>query len=129
MSNSIADIAIRIKNGYMAGKPVIAATYSKLNVTILEILKKEKFIADYRILEDGVKKTMQIELRYTDLQPAVSEVALVSKPGRRMYSRAKYIRPVLGGLGISLLSTPKGVMTDRDARKLKVGGEVLFKIW
>ncbi len=129
MNNSVADLAIRIKNGYTAGKPRISITFSKLNTKIIEILKKEHYIADFTLLEDGVKKSIQVDLLYTNLRPAVTEVSVISKPGRRIYSRSKYLKPILGGLGISLLSTPNGVMTDNEARKQKVGGEILFKIW
>lgn len=129
MNNSVADLAIRIKNGYMSGKPIIAVNFSKLNVKIIEILKKENYISEFRLIENDGKKTIQIELLYKNTTPAVSEVSVVSKPGRRIYSKSKYIKPILGGLGISLMTTPRGVMTDRQARKLKVGGEIMFSIW
>lgn len=129
MNNSVADLAIRIKNGYMAEKPEIVVSYSVLNTKIIEILKSENYIADFSIKTDGAKKTIEVTLKYTNNNPAVTDVQVVSKPGRRMYSKAKYIKPILGGLGIAIMTTPKGVMTDREARTLKVGGEVLFKIW
>lgn len=129
MNNSVADLAIRIKNGYMAEKPDIIVTYSKLNTKIIEILKKENYIADFTVQTTGAKKTIEVTLRYTNNTPAVTDVQVVSKPGRKMYSKAKYIKPILGGLGIAIMTTPRGVMTDREAKTAKVGGEVLFKIW
>lgn len=129
MNNSVADLAIRIKNGYMAEKPEIIVSYSVLNTKIIEILKKQNYIADFTVKTDGAKKAIEVTLKYTNNNPAVTDVQVVSKPGRKMYSKAKYIKPILGGLGIAIMTTPRGVMTDQEAKTAKVGGEVLFKIW
>lgn len=113
----------------MAEKKTITAIYSKLNENILKILLDKKYISNFAVEEDNNKKSLKIELRYNGKQPAVQDVKLFSKPGRRQYAQRKEVRPTLGGLGMSLVSTSKGLMTDSQAREQKVGGEVLFSIW
>lgn len=126
----VVDLAIRLKNGYLAKKDKITVLYSKLNENVVSILKKEGYIADYEIKNQGKnKKLIEVILSYKKGKPAVTEVKIISKPGRRIYSQVKDLKPVLGGLGIAILTTPKGVMTDKEARKNKVGGEVLFQVW
>jgi small subunit ribosomal protein S8 len=129
MSKGITDLIIRIKNSYMSRKEVAIVTYSKINLSILEILKKTNFIKDFLLLEEGHKKTVKVELLYHGLKPAISGVQLVTKPGRRSYSKAKDLKPVMSGFGTAILTTPSGVITDKEAHKLNIGGEVLFKVW
>lgn len=129
MSKGITDLIIRIKNSYMSRKDEALVTYSKINLSILEILKKTNYIKDFLLLENGPKKTINVTLLYHGLRPAVSGIQLVTKPGRRSYSKAKDLKPVMSGMGMAVLTTPSGVVTDKEAQKLNVGGEVLFKIW
>lgn len=129
MNSTSIDLIIRIKNGYLAEKKQIHAPYSRVNSDVLTILKEEGYIEGFSIAEDGNKKDISIDLLYRDREPAVQDVKVYSSPGRREYVGLKDIKPVLGGLGISILSTSKGLMTDTKARKAKVGGELLFSIW
>lgn len=131
MSILVNDLAIRIKNGYLARRDTIMARWSTLSENIVETLKKEEYIQGYSVEtnEENGKKDILINLRYDDKKPAVVDVKLISKPGRRIYKKIKEIKPILGGLGIAIISTPKGVMTDRDAKAVGIGGEVLFEIW
>lgn len=129
MNSTHIDMIIRLKNGYMAEKKSVTAMYSRLNENILGILKKRGYVDTYEVLEDGNKKSLNIVLRYEGSQPAVRGVKLFSRPGRRQYIKTEKVRPVQGGLGLSLVSTSKGLMTDADARKNGVGGEVIVSIW
>lgn len=129
MSLITNDLVIRIKNGYMANRDTIDGRWSKINENVLEILKKSGFIRSFTTQEEAGQKKLLIELLYNDLTPAVSGITQVSKPGRRIYKKSKEIKKVLGGIGIAVISTPKGLMTDSEARDAKLGGEVLFEIW
>lgn len=129
MTSTVIDLLIRIKNGYLAEKHEISAVYSNLNVSILELMKQNGYIKDYSVIEEGLKKDLMVVLDYSNKEPAMTEVKIVSKPGRRIYRSFKDLRPVLGGIGMSVVSTPKGIKSDKEARKLKIGGEVLFNIW
>ncbi|GIW64090.1 MAG: 30S ribosomal protein S8 [Patescibacteria group bacterium] len=130
MENSVIDLIIRIKNGYLAGKDNVSASYSKFKEEVLKKLKQLKFIKDYKIEEvDNVKKVLVIDLLYVENNPALTDVKIFSKPGRRYYVSYKELKPVLSGYGYSILSTPKGIMTNKEARLKKVGGELLFNIW
>lgn len=126
---NVTDSIIRIKNGYMSGKRNVELNFSKINSSILEVLKREKYIKDYKIIMEDNKKLISVELAYEGIIPVIKEIEIVSKPGRRIYSKSSDLKPVLGGLGISVLTTPKGVMSDREARKQGKGGEILFKVW
>ncbi len=126
VNDTIADSLIRIKNGYLAQKSEISLTYSKLILAICQVLVKEGFIASAKT--DGTKQ-INVILKYDGRRSAVTDVKRVSKPGLRVYKGSKQIPRVLGGLGIALVSTPKGILTDRQARKEGVGGEVLAFIW
>ena len=128
MSSSYIDLIIRIKNGYLAGKDSIVVKYSRLNCEILKKLKEHNFIKDF--VGDGKKiKEIVVYLNYNNKDPAFTDVKIFSKPGRRWYCSYRDIKPVLGGLGLSILSTSKGIITDKEAKKIKVGGELLFSIW
>lgn len=126
MNDTIADSLIRIKNGYLAQKSEIELVYSKLILAICQVLIKEGFITSAKA--DGTKK-IAVVLKYDGRRSAITDVKRVSKPGLRVYKGSKQIPRVLGGLGIALVSTPKGILTDRQARKEGVGGEVLAFVW
>lgn len=129
MTNSIADLVARIKNGYLAKKDRIVVQFSKMNLEVLKVLKKEGYIKDYDLNDSDAKKSIITTLLYNKTTPVLIEINTVSTPGKRVYRKSKYLKPVLGGLGRAILSTPKGIMTDRDAKKNGLGGEVLFNIW
>jgi len=128
MENSFIDLIIRIKNGYMSKREQIIASYSRFNEDILKVLKKSGYIKDFKTEGDVVKK-ITIELLYKDESPAVTGIKLVSKLGQRTYISYRKLQSVVGGMGYSILSTPKGVLTNLQAKKEKVGGELLFQIW
>lgn len=113
----------------MAEKDDIEGLYSRLNENVLDLLKRQSYIKDYHVNEDGKKKSITVELLYKDKKPAVTGMKIFSKPGRRIYKRLQDIKPVLGGLGMSAISTSGGIMSDGEARNKKIGGEILFKIW
>lgn len=129
MIDPIADMIIRIKNGYLARKSMVEIPFSKMNKSIADILVNEKYLESVEMADQGAFKVIQVTLRYVGKSPAVTDVKRESKPGRRVYSAAKSIPLSLGGYGIVILSTNKGVMTDKEARKQSVGGEVLCSIW
>jgi len=129
MSILVNDLAIRIKNGYLARRDTIAARWSTINEGIVALLAKEGYIEGFEVLDENGKKDLTITLTYKNHEPAVRDVKLFSKPGRRIYNKCKEIKPVLGGMGIAVISTPKGLMTDIQARQNQTGGEVLFEIW
>jgi small subunit ribosomal protein S8 len=128
MTSTVIDLIARIKNGYVARKELISGLYSKMNVEVLKILEKEKYIESFEVSEEG-NKTIKINLKYDNGEPVLSDIQIMSKPGRRLYTGVKELKPVLGGLGIAIVTTPKGLMTDREVRKNNVGGEILFKVW
>ncbi|MEK7523063.1 MAG: 30S ribosomal protein S8 [Patescibacteria group bacterium] len=128
MENSIIDLVIRIKNGYMARKATIESPHSKYKEAILKKLKDLKFIESYSI-KGEIKRNIIINLSYEEGNPAITDVKIYSKPGMRLYISYKNLKPVLSGFGYSVLSTSKGIMTDREAKKAKLGGELLFSFW
>lgn len=134
-SDPIADMLTRIRNAVMAGHTMVAMPGSKLKTSIAEILKQEGFIESYETVdaEETGFKVLRIGLKYMgerrDRRPVISGLERVSKPGRRVYAKRTEIPWVLSGLGIAILSTPKGVMSGRRARQMGVGGEILCKIW
>lgn len=127
MENSFIDLIIRIKNGYLAGKKAVLGRKSNFNLNILKRLKELNFIKDYRLTDD--KRMISIDLLYKNNQPVLTGVKIHSKSGKRIYRSYKELKPVLNGLGFSLISTSKGILTNKEAKKLKVGGELLFDIW
>ena len=130
VSDPIADMLTVIRNGCHARQKRVEVPASRLKSEILKVLLKEKFISNYKYIEDGKQGRLRIYLKYTeDEQPVISGIERVSTPGLRRYVSAKRIPRVQGGLGIAILSTSRGVMTDKEARKLRVGGEVICKIW
>jgi len=128
MKNSFIDLIIRIKNGYMSHKEIIISPYSKFRVEILKKLKKLGFIKDFKFSGEKIQ-VIDIELLYQDEEPAIIGVEIFSRPGQRQYVSYKDLRPVLNGFGYSILSTPKGVLTNKEARQQKTGGELLFSLW
>lgn len=125
--DTVADALIRIKNGYMAYKEDVVLSYSKLILAICKVLKTEGFIADFK--EDKKTGKVLVNLKYENKQPAITNVIRVSKPGLRVYKGRNALPRVLNGLGIAIISTPRGVMTDKQARKEGLGGEVMAQVW
>jgi len=128
MQNSIIDLIIRIKNGYMAKKENVVSPYSKFKETLLKKLVDLKFVKEYKV-EGEVKKTILITLIYEKGEPALTDVQIISRPGRRFYVSYRNLKSIMSGFGHSILSTPGGIITNREARQKKLGGELLFNIW
>ena len=130
INDPVGDMLTRIRNAQMRGMTKTTTPASKLRGRVLDVLEAEGFIRGYTKIErDNNKRDFEIELKYFDGQPVISKMRRVSKPGRRVYSSVKEIVPVQNGLGISILSTPKGVMSDAAAREHNVGGEVLCQVY
>lgn len=129
LSDTIADMLTRVRNAHMAGLDIVEMPHSKLKGEISRVLKKEGYITDY-VVEGGAKKVLRIYLKYTvEREPAIRGLKRESKPGLRRYVAADEVPRVLGGLGVTILSTSSGVMTGSEARKQHVGGEVLCSVW
>lgn len=129
-SDPIADMLTRVRNALKARHQKVDVPASKLKMDVARILKEEGYILNYKLAEDGSQKTIRIYLKYTPANlPAIAAIERVSRPGCRVYVGSKEIPRVLGGLGISILTTPRGVMTGRDARKENLGGELLCQVW
>ena len=130
MTDPIADLLTRIRNAQEAKHLETDIPHSGVKEAIARVLKDEGYIDSYRILEEGVRQKLRLTLRYADDgRPVVSGIQRASRPGRRAYAGAKEVPRVLGGLGISILSTSQGVMSDREARRRHVGGELLCTVW
>jgi len=130
VNDPIGDLIARINNAQMRKKPKVSTPGSRLRVSVLEVLKNEGFIRGYSSVEhkDG-RKELEIELKYFDNEPVIREISRVSKPGRRVYVAVRNLPRINNGLGLAILSTPKGVMADHDARDANVGGEVLCTVF
>ena len=130
MTDPLGDLLTRIRNGQMAGKRVVESPASKLRSNVLEVLLREGYIRNYEVHEvrPGVSQIL-VELKYNDGQPVIKRIARVSKPGRRVYSKIKDLPRYYNGLGVKILSTPRGVMSDAEARAANVGGEVLCEVF
>jgi small subunit ribosomal protein S8 len=130
MTDPIADLLTRIRNGQEANKSSIAAPASAFREAVLSVLKREGYIRDFsRVnIRAGIDE-LKIELKYFDGEPVIKEISRVSRPGRRVYSKIKELPRVYNGLGIAILSTPRGVMSDTEAREANVGGEVLCHVF
>jgi len=130
VNDPIGDLIARINNAQMRKKPKVSTPGSRLRVSVLEVLKNEGFIRGYAAVEhkDG-RSELEIELKYFEGEPAIREMSRVSKPGRRVYVAVRNLPRVNNGLGLAILSTPKGVMADHDARDNNVGGEVLCTVF
>jgi small subunit ribosomal protein S8 len=135
VNDPIADMLTRIRNAVMVGHQMVALPSSKLKVAIAKILKEEGFITSYEVVDGKVtgQKVLRIRLKYIgerrERKPVISGLERISRPGRRVYTNKREIPWVLSGMGVAILSTPKGVMTGQRARQLGVGGEILCKIW
>jgi small subunit ribosomal protein S8 len=129
-TDPIADLLTRIRNGSRARHPRVDLPSSKLKVEIARILKDEGYIANYKVADEKGKRTLRVFLRYTpDRRSVITDLRRVSRPGSRRYIGKAGIRPVVGGMGIAILSTPRGIMTGQSARKEGVGGELLCEVW
>ena len=134
-SDPIADLLTRIRNGVMAGKPQVAMPNSKLKVSVAGILKEEGYIEDFEVVdgETPAHKVLRVRLKYVGerrtRRPVITGIERISRPGRRVYAKNNQIPWVLSGMGVAIISTPKGMMTGRRARQVGVGGEVVCKVW
>ena len=129
LSDPIGDMLVRIKNAQARNYKKVELPSSNFKVKIADILKNEGFIKDFKISQETKKPLLAIDLKYYSGSPVISTIERVSKPGRRIFSSADSLPKINGGLGIAIVSTPKGVMTDVDARKQKVGGEIICKVF
>jgi small subunit ribosomal protein S8 len=130
MSDPIADLLTRIRNGIHARHSTVEVPASRLKEDICAVLKREGFIADYEAIEKGAQGALRITLKYgTDQAPVLQGLRRVSKPSLRVYARCNEVRQVRSGLGIAILSTSRGIVTGREAREAKVGGEVICEVW
>jgi small subunit ribosomal protein S8 len=128
--DSIGNYLTIIRNGFVLGKRTVEAPFSKINFALAEILKEEGFIKDYKVIEQNAHiKSILISLKYVDGESVIHELKRLSRPSRRYYAGSKNIRPVRGNLGISILSTNKGLMTDKKAKEISVGGEIICSVW
>ena len=129
ISDPIGDMITRIRNAHMRGKTTVTTPASRLRAGVLEVLIKEGYIRSYEKIKNGNHDELSIELKYSEGTPVIEKISRVSTPGRRVYSSVKDLPLVRNGLGISILSTPKGVMSDAMARQENVGGEILCQVY
>lgn len=129
ITDPVADMLIRIKNAILAGRADLVMPSTKLKVNIAKLLVDNNYLKSYEVVEKQPQSDLKLVLKYQDKTNVISEVKQVSKPGRRIYVPAGQLPRVMSGYGISIISTSKGLVTDAQARKLNVGGEVLCKIW
>ncbi len=129
LTDPIADMLTRLRNGNTARHTDVKVPFSKIKESIANILKNEGYIVGYEIKEEGNIKDIVVTLKYVDGETVIKGLKRISKPGRRVYSSVENLPKVLGGLGIAVVSTPNGVLTDKECRKHNVGGEVLCYVW
>jgi small subunit ribosomal protein S8 len=129
LSDPIGDMIARVKNAQERNHKKVELPSSNFKVKIADILKNEGFIKDFKVVDENKKSRLSLELKYHSGNPVISNFERVSKPGRRIFSSADSLPKINNGLGIAIISTPKGVMTDIDARKQKVGGEIICKVF
>ena len=129
LSDPIGDMIARIKNAQMRNHKKVSLPSSNFKVKIADILKSEGFIKNYNVEKESNKPVLSVDLKYHSGNPVINTFERISKPGRRIFSSAESLPKINGGLGIAIVSTPKGVMTDIDARKQKVGGEIICKVF
>ena len=125
----ISDLITRIRNAQMRAKPKVSTPGSKMRANVLEVLKAEGYIRGYAVVDREGRSEIEIELKYFDGEPVIREIERVSKPGRRVYTSVKNMPRINNGLGVTIVSTPKGVMADHDARDANVGGEILCTVF
>jgi len=128
VNDPVGDMLTRIRNALLRNRSKVVTPASKLRARVLDVLQEEGYIRGYAEVEQEGKRTLEIELKYYDGAPVISEIVRVSKPGRRVYSSVRELPRVQNGLGIAILSTPKGVMSDHAAREQNVGGEILCHV-
>jgi small subunit ribosomal protein S8 len=129
INDPVGDLITRIRNAHMRNRSAVSSPASKLRANLLEVLVTEGYIRGYAEVEKDGHKELEVQLKYFDGAPVISKITRVSKPGRRVYSAVKDLPLVRNGLGISILSTPKGVMSDQAARAANVGGEILCQVY
>lgn len=130
MSDPMADMLTRIRNGVMAHFDSIEMPLSKLKVGVAKVLKEEGYINDYQVLDEGVQGTLKIDLKYgPNQEKVITGIKRISKPGLRQYKKADRIPKVMSGLGVAILTTSRGIISDREARRQNIGGEVLCEVW
>jgi small subunit ribosomal protein S8 len=130
VKDSVSDLIISLKNASKRGKEALTTPYTKMNLSILEVLKKEGFIEDVEKHGKDLKKHINITLKYNENgKPKINEVKRISKQSKRIYKGVNEIHPVRNGYGLLVLSTPEGIISGKQVKKLKIGGEVLFEIW
>jgi len=129
-TDPIADMITRIRNAQLRALNTVLIPNSKLRARILDVLKEEGYISDYKPTSDEKNiKSLLVSLKYNNGMPVIKEISRVSKPGRRVYTKADSIQKIQNGLGIAIMSTPKGIMTDNDARSKNIGGEIICKVF
>ena len=129
MNDPLGDLLTRIRNAQMRNKSKVSSPNSRLRESVLEVLKTEGYIRGYAVVEKDGRSEIEVELKYFDGEPVIREIARVSKPGRRVYTSVRNMPRINNGLGVTIVSTPKGVMADHDARDANVGGEILCKVF
>lgn len=130
INDPLGDLLTRIRNGQASRLTTVDCPASKLRTNVLDVLKREGYIRDYSVSKnDNGSATVTVELKYAEGQPVIREIARISKPGRRVYSQVKDVPRIYNGLGISIISTPRGVLSDKEAREANVGGEVLCRVF
>ena len=129
ITDPIADMLTRIRNANQMKHATVSMPASKLKCEILRVLKAEGYISDYVVKEEESKKSIEVTLKYVNKQRVIQGIKRISKPGLRVYAKTNELPRVLNGLGVAIISTSSGIMTDRDARKQKLGGEVIAFVW
>jgi small subunit ribosomal protein S8 len=129
MNDPLGDLLARIRNAQLRNKSKVSSPNSRLRERVLEVLKSEGYIRGYAVMERDGRSEIEVELKYFDGAPVIREIERVSKPGRRVYTSVKNLPRINNGLGVAIVSTPKGVMADHEARDANVGGEILFTVF
>lgn len=127
--DAIGDFLTVVRNGLMVSKRTVETPHSKIKLEVVKILKEEGFINDFVVTEDDSKQKIKIFLRYVAGESVIHELTRISTPGRRTYGNANNLKKIIGKLGISILTTNKGIMTDKRAKQLSVGGEIICSVW
>jgi small subunit ribosomal protein S8 len=129
MNDPLGDLLTRIRNAQMRNKSKVSSPNSRLRESVLDVLKNEGYIRGYAVVERDGRSEIEIELKYFDGEPVIREIERISKPGRRVYTSVRNLPRINNGLGVAIVSTPKGVMADHDARDANVGGEILCTVF
>ena len=129
INDPLGDLLARIRNAQLRSKSTVSSPNSKLRESVLEVLKTEGYIRAYTVVEREGRSELEIELKYFDGEPVIREIERISKPGRRVYTSVRNLPRINNGLGVAIVSTPKGVMADHDARDANVGGEILCTVF